>query len=193
MARTRCGKVWMWRWRHNPLRRRSDVADAWILLAAWLIALCGGLLAGLAAGSAVGHGLDRQRAERHPVSAVLTVNAPGKTSASALDGSHVWATVRWTAPDGSTHTGQTKVRPDAKAGTLATVWLDRRGRLTSKPLAPGEASLQAAWTGVLVGLGAAGGLLVGAQLVRLRLARRQSRQWDEEWARVDTPWGWKAG
>jgi F0F1-type ATP synthase membrane subunit c/vacuolar-type H+-ATPase subunit K len=193
MAKTRCGKGWMWRWRRNPLRRRSDVVDAWIVLAAWLIALCGGVLTGLAAGSAVDHGLDRQRAERHPVSSVLTENAPGRTSASALDGSHVWAIVRWTAPDGSTHTGRAKVHPGAKAGTLATVWVDRQGRLTSKPLAHGEASFQAAWTGVLVGLGVAGALLGGAQLVRLRLARRQSRQWDEEWARVDTPWGWKAG
>ncbi|MCI3276704.1 Rv1733c family protein [Streptomyces cylindrosporus] len=193
MAKTRYGKVWMWRWRHNPLRRRSDVVDAWIVLAAWLIALCGGLFTGLTSGVTADHELDRQRAERHPLSAVLTENAPGRTSVSALDGDLVRATVRWTAPDGSTHTGLTKVRADAKAGAPATVWVDRQGRLTSKPLTPGDATFQAAWTGVLVGLGVAGALLGGAQLMRLQLARRQSRQWDEEWARVDTPWGWKTG
>jgi hypothetical protein len=95
------------------------------------------------------------------------------------------------APDGSTHTGQAKVHPEAKAGTLATVRVDRQGRL--RPLTPGEASFQASWTGVLAGLGVAGSLLGGAQLVRLDLARRQSRQRDEEWARVDTPWGRTAG
>ncbi|MEU6148103.1 hypothetical protein ABZ848_48185 [Streptomyces sp. NPDC047081] len=193
MAKTRCGKVWLWRWRRNPLRRRGDVVDAWIVLAAWLIALCGGLFTGLAAGVAADHGLQRHRTERHLVSAVLAENAPGRTSASALDNNHVWATVRWTAPDGSTRSGQAKVRPDAKQGTPATVWVDRHDRLASKPLTPGEASFQAAWTGVLVGLGAVGALLGGAQLLRLHLARRQARQWDEEWARVDTPWGWKAG
>ncbi|MHC3474811.1 Rv1733c family protein [Streptomyces sp. 7R007] len=193
MARARHGKVWLWRWRRNPLRRRSDVADAWIVLAAWLIALCGGLLTGLAAAAAADHGLERQRAERHPLSAVLTQDAPGRTSASALDGDLVWVTVRWTMPDGSTHTGQTKVRADAKAGAPVTVWVDRQGRVTSKPLTPGEASLQAAWTGALVSLSVAGALLGGAQLIRLHLARRQFRRWDEEWARLDTPWGRKTG
>jgi hypothetical protein len=85
------------------------------------------------------------------------------------------------------------VHLDAKAGTLATVWVDRQGQLTSKPLTPGETSFQAARISVLVGLGVAGGLLGGAELVRLQPASRQSRQWDEGWARIDTPWGWTAG
>lgn len=183
----------MWRWRRNPLRRRSDVIDAWIVLAAWVIALAAGLLAGLATGSAVDHGLDRQRAERQPVSAVLNEKAPGRTSAAAVDDSHVWANARWTAPDGTEHTGRTKVHPGTKTGTQVTVWIDRQGRLTSKPLSPGEASFQAAWTGVLVAMGTAVAVIGSAQIPRALLERRQLEQWDEEWARVDNPRGWKTG
>ena len=193
MVRTRSGKVWMWRWRRNPLRRRCDVVDAWIVILAWVIALAGSLIAGMSTNSAVAHGLDQERAERHPITSVLTEDAPGRTSASAVDDSHVWAPVRWTAPDGSTHTGRAKVHPGAKTGTRATVWIDRQGRLTPKPLAPEEASFQAAWSGLLVGLGVVGGVLGSAQVIRLRLTRRQLRQWDAEWVRVDTPWGWKTG
>ncbi|MFF7980154.1 hypothetical protein ACFZDK_13635 [Streptomyces sp. NPDC007901] len=193
MVRTRGARVRMWRLRRNPLRRRSDVVDAWILLAAWLIALAVGLITGLAAGSAVDHQLDRQRAERRTVPAVLTANAPGRTSASAVDDGRVWATVRWTAPDGSTHTGRTTVHPGAKAGTPVTVWIDRQGRLTSEPLAPVDAAFQVTWTGVLVALTTGGAVLGVTQLVRLRLERRRLERWDEEWARVDSPKGWKTG
>jgi hypothetical protein len=44
-----------WRWRRNPLRRRSDVVEAWLLLAAWTIALVSGLIVGLLTADAVGH------------------------------------------------------------------------------------------------------------------------------------------
>ncbi|MET7575044.1 hypothetical protein ABZT04_42260 [Streptomyces sp. NPDC005492] len=193
MTGTRTGGIRLWRWRHNPLRRRSDVIDAWMVLVAWLLALAGGLLAGLTTASAVDHGLDRQRTERHAVSAVLRERAPGRTSASAVDDSHVWATVRWTAPDGSSHTGQARVHPGTRTGARVAVWIDGQGRLTSKPLAPGEASLQATWSGALVAVGTAGAVLGGAQIPRVFLERRQLGRWDEEWARIDNPRGWKTG
>ncbi|MEU9154969.1 hypothetical protein AB0D59_31535 [Streptomyces sp. NPDC048417] len=183
----------MWRLRRNPLRRRSDVVECWILLAAWFIALAASLVTGLAAGSAVDHRLDRQRAESRTAPAVLTTEAPGRTSASAADDSRVWATVRWTAPDGSTRTGRTTVHPGAKAGTPVTVWIDRQGRLTSEPLAPVDAAFQVAWTGILVALTTGGAVLGVTQLLRLRLERRRLERWDEEWARVDSPKGWRTG
>ncbi|MFI6662470.1 hypothetical protein ACIBL8_43985 [Streptomyces sp. NPDC050523] len=110
-----------------------------------------------------------------------------------MDDSHVWATARWTAPDDTAHTGRTKVHPGPKTGTRVTAWIDRQGRLTSKPLSPGEASFQATWTGVLVAMGTAVAAICSAQIPRTFLERRQLKRWDEEWAHVDNPRGWRTG
>ncbi|MFI7401060.1 hypothetical protein ACIBW9_11325 [Streptomyces sp. NPDC049541] len=40
---------------------------------------------------------------------------------STDDGATVWGTVRWTAADGNTHAGLTRVDPSSTAGTPVTV------------------------------------------------------------------------
>ncbi|MYW21330.1 hypothetical protein GT039_38670, partial [Streptomyces sp. SID2955] len=59
-------KVWLWRWRRNPLKRRADVVEAWVVLGACLLTVLAGVLAGLTATGSVEHGLARERAERRP-------------------------------------------------------------------------------------------------------------------------------
>ena len=191
MARTQRSKVRLWRWRRNPLRRRSDVIEAWVLLVACVLALAGSLVVGLAAQGAVERDLDRQRVERQAVTAVLVEDASGKPPAGAADGDRVWVTARWTAPDSSTHTGQTKVRPDTPAGTRVTVWTDKHGALTSKPVTHEEARFQATLVGVLAAVITCGAVAGGACVVRACLDRRRMEQWAAEWARTDTPWGGK--
>ncbi|MGW1618502.1 hypothetical protein ACWCQR_05055, partial [Streptomyces sp. NPDC002172] len=78
-------KVWLWRWRRNPLKRRADTMEAWVLLGAWLLTLLAGVLAGLAAARSVEDGLARERVEWHPVVAHVMDKAPG--SAAAKSGS----------------------------------------------------------------------------------------------------------
>ncbi|MER6530617.1 hypothetical protein [Streptomyces sp. NPDC001508] len=193
MARTQLRRMRTWRWRRNPLRRRSDVIEAWLVLTAWVIALVGGALAGLLAASTVAGNLAQQRTERHPVAAVVTQDAPTGPSAQTLDGGHIWAPVRWQSPDGSTHLARTEVPPGAPQGTRVTVWTDAHGKLTAKPLSSGDATFQAAWTGVLVAVATAGSVAGCAQFARSRLEHRRMEQWAEEWERVDTRWGGKTG
>jgi len=191
MARTQRSTVWLWRWRRNPLRRRSDVLEAWVRLTACVLALVGGLLAGLVTQGAVERDLDRQRVERQAVTAVLVEDAKGKLSAGAADDDRVWATARWTTPDGSTRTGQTKVRPDTPAGTRVTVWTDQHGVLTSKPVTHEQARLQADLVGVLAAVTASGLVAAGAHVTRACLDRRRMEQWAADWARTDTRRGGK--
>ena len=75
MAVSECTKVRCWRWRRNPLKRRSDVVEAWVVLCAWLFALIGGLFAGLAAADAVVGSAERIRSESRRVTAVLVRDA----------------------------------------------------------------------------------------------------------------------
>lgn len=193
MAASRCRKVRMWRWRSNPLRRRSDLVAAWVVLTAWVFALVGGLLAGLAAAHAVEAAAERQRAQSREVSAVVVEDAKDAVPARATTDYRVWATVRWTAPDGSTYTDEARVPPKAPAGSTVTVWTDADGYITAEPLSDGEARLHAVSGGVLAAVGVCGTVLGAAWVVRLRLEQRCLERWAAEWERIDTRRGWKTG
>ncbi|MFD5406494.1 Rv1733c family protein [Streptomyces griseorubiginosus] len=175
----------LWRWRRNPLRRRSDRVETWIVLTTWIVALAGGLLAGRAAGSAMVGDLATRRAAVHAVSAVLTEDsdaAPAVTEDGI--GGTVHAKVRWTASDGSVHTGLTRIEPGRARGSPVTVWIDRQGDLVRAPLTADQAGFQSALTGVLVAVGTGAAVFGCGRLARIPLERRRMRDWETEWARV---------
>jgi hypothetical protein len=188
-------KVWLWRWRRNPLKRRADTVEAWVLLGAWLLTVLAGVVAGLAATRTVEHGLARERAERHPVVARVTERAPGASApaANTPSGDRVWAKVRWSVPGGSTRTGQARVLPGSAAGTPVTVWTDSRGRLVTRPTAADQARFRSAFVGALVGVSAATVPFVAVLALRGRLERRRMDRWDAEWARLGPQWGRTTG
>ncbi|MCW7943775.1 membrane protein [Streptomyces hygroscopicus] len=186
---TSATKPWFWRWRRNPLRRRSDGVEAWTVLVTWLLALLAGVFAGQAAAGAEYQGLAALRAHSYAAHAVLTED-PAKTPQArpAYREGIAWANVRWTTADGVTHTGSARVSPGARAGTSVVVWTDRAGRLVSKPAGEAQARLQASLVGALAGTGAAAGVLVVGRLVRVRLDRRRMGEWDREWEQVGPRW-----
>jgi hypothetical protein len=188
-------KVWLWRWRRNPLRRRADMVEAWVVLTAWVLTVLAGVAAGLTTAWSVEHGMARERVEWRPVAATLTERAPREADASvsAASGERVWAKVRWTATDGSAHTGQARVRAGSGAGTSVTVWTDPQGRLVNKPATAAQARIRAALVGVLVGVSAAAVPFIGGRMLRGRLERRRMDQWDAEWALLGPLWGRTTG
>ncbi|WP_330302809.1 MULTISPECIES: hypothetical protein [unclassified Streptomyces] len=190
MAAFRGPKVWLWRWRRNPLRRRSDALEAWVVLVAWALTVLGGVFTGLAATQAVEHGLAQERAQWRSVPALLTEDAPDEGAMESA-GDLVWAKVRWTAADGSPRAGQARVSAGTVAGTSVTVWTDPHGRLVTRPATASQARLRAAQVGVLVGVSAASVPFVCGRLLRGRLERRRMEQWDEEWERIGPLWGRK--
>ncbi|MFE9439202.1 hypothetical protein ACFYO2_09380 [Streptomyces sp. NPDC006602] len=196
VTRARRTNAWLWRWRRSPLRRGSDVVEAWVLLAAWVLAVVGGVLVGLVAQGAMERDLDRQRVERRTVTAVLVEDGRDKEAPAVAAGDgHVWVKARWAGPDGSRHTGLVKVRPgdDARVGARVTVWTDRRGAVVTEPVTDGEARLQSVLTGVLCGVVTGAAVAGGGRAVRAGLDRWRREQWAAEWARLDTRWGGKTG
>ncbi|KPI08347.1 hypothetical protein OK074_3644 [Actinobacteria bacterium OK074] len=194
--RVRSPKVWLWRWRRNPLRRPSDRLEAWVVLVAWAVTVVGGVLAGIAATHSVAHGLAQERAEWRPVTARLTEAAPQPSSTSgsgSASGERVWAPVRWTGADGSVHTGQARVALGSSKGSPVTVWTDRHGLLVTKPATRSEAEVRATMVGILAGVAAAAVPFAGGRLARGRLERRRLDQWDAAWARFGPTWGRKPG
>ncbi|GLX49365.1 hypothetical protein Shyhy01_23150 [Streptomyces hygroscopicus subsp. hygroscopicus] len=176
------GRRHLWRWRRNPLRRREDVVEAWIVLAVWvLVAVVGAVVAPLAFRAAE-HRFAEQRAHRHPVRAVLMDDAPhGVTAEWSADG-RVQDAVRWVAPDGTSRTGRTLVDPSLAAGATVPLWQDDRGRLvTTAPTKPGEGRVEAGFLAVGAALAAAAPVLGAGAFARARLDRRRLALWDREW------------
>lgn len=181
-------RVRLWRWRRNPLRRRSDRIEAWALLVGCALAGVTGPVVGLLAEQSVANALEEQRSEWRPVVAKLTEDAPGPPSGSRAE--RVWAEVRWPTADGS-RTGQARVAPAASEGTAVTVWNDAEGRLVAPPPSPAQAEVRAVLIGTLAGSGAAAVPLAVLRVVRGRLRRSRMEQWDEEWARIGPQWARK--
>ncbi|MFJ4557344.1 hypothetical protein ACIP4Q_14745 [Streptomyces massasporeus] len=179
----------LWRWRRSPLRRREDLVEAWILLAAWLVAGVVGPVAGVLSVRATVDALAQQRAERRPASAVVVDDASRSFVSGGVTVDHVIATVRWTAADGTSHTGRTQVDAGSKAGERVAVWMDQGERLTTPPQTPGQADIEAAFTGVAAFIGVATAAAAGFYGARVVLDRRRSRAWDAEWQKQGSRWG----
>ncbi|MFJ9348126.1 hypothetical protein [Streptomyces sp. NPDC101237] len=183
-----------WRWRHNPLRRRSDLVEAWIALAVAVLLCLGAPLVGAVAGLWA-HERARsvaavQRAERHMVRAVVLGDAPEQLpSVEGADQEHAYRTdVRWTEPGRGTRTAPARVPAGTRAGDRVDVWFDRHGR--SVPPPPDEVAVwqHTVTVGLCGAAGAAGAVLLCHGVVRRVALRHRLAEWEQEWARTGPDW-----
>ncbi|MFB7462356.1 hypothetical protein ACFCZ1_02410 [Streptomyces sp. NPDC056224] len=183
--RVRKAGPWLWRWRRNPLRRRSYLVEGWIILASAVIGFIGAPLGGAVTWEAVLDGRARQRAERHLTEAV-PVDAAAAPAAGA--GSRTRVTVRWTAADGTAHTGRVPAGSHPERGAGVPLWTDGEGEMVSAPLGPAAARVDAAVAALAVTVTLGSTALAVHRSVRRRCERRRSAQWAREWARVAPEW-----
>ncbi|GHF00721.1 hypothetical protein E5082_10015 [Streptomyces griseoluteus] len=193
MAVFRGPRRWLWRWRRNPLRRRADVVEGWVLVGAWLLTLLAGTVAGFMAARTVERDLAQERAATHPMVAYVVAHAPGRSGARGSTGERVWAEVRWTAPDGALRTGQVRVTPGAATGVPVAIWTDGHGRLANRPATPTEATVRAAFIGTLAATAAAAVPFAAGRRLLARLERHRLSLWDSEWSRLGPQWGRMTG
>ena len=174
---------------HNPLRRRSDRVEVWLLpavLAAFLV------LAPLVAAATIwlvhaANAADTTAQQSlHPAPAVLLAAAPGpmhRHGSSWL----VWTPARWTA-GGITRTGQIPVGAGTPAGSRVRVWLTRSGQVRLPPLTPGLARDRGRFAAALALAALAGALALAALAGRWRLNRRRLSDWTVGWLAVEPQW-----
>jgi hypothetical protein len=182
-----------WRWRHNPLRRRSDVLEAWTALCLAVLLCVGGPLAGIASGwwayDEARATAETQRTERHRVRAQVTENAPDAMPTSDGEAQPTYrVTVRWARPGESPRMDEARVPAGTKIGDHAYIWLDDRGKVV-----PAPADATAVWQyTVTVGASATGlvavGVLATYAVVRRVSTRHRLAEWEQEWARTGPEW-----
>ncbi|MDX3758015.1 MULTISPECIES: hypothetical protein [unclassified Streptomyces] len=181
--------VVLWRWRRSPLRRTSDLVEAWVLLAAWVLAVVGGAVVGAAMAVVADRALEGERGERREIAAVVVSTGSAGASTRFGDAGRAWAEVEWTAPDGRTRTGRTNVSAEARVGSRVPIWTDVRGDLRSRPAHPSEALLEAIVVGVLAAAATGGAVWACTRVVRGLLDGRRMRQWAAQWECIQARWG----
>ncbi|GAA2065576.1 hypothetical protein GCM10009801_11040 [Streptomyces albiaxialis] len=191
--------VGLWRWRGNPLCRRTDRREAWLALWAALLIAVGAPVAGLVTADATHDALLRtareQQHDRHRVRAtVVDVSArpafhtDPESAARGQDRGRV--TVRWLGPaDGKPHTGSLPVHQRVRPGERFEVWTDGHGRLTPRPMSARSASSHSLLAGLAAGAGAVTVLELARRLALREVMRRRYARWDEEWGRIGPDWG----
>jgi hypothetical protein len=182
-----------WRWRRSPLRRRSDVVEAWTVLVVGVLLWAGAPLVGVFAASwahSEAHAVQaEQRADRHRVRAMVVGRTAGSLPAVQGGRDHAYrATVRWTEPGVGSRTASARVPGGTRQGEMVDVWFDGRGR--SVPPPPDETAV---WQHTLtIGACAAGGavavLLLGHSVVRSAANRHRMAEWEREWALTEPQW-----
>ena len=175
---------------HNPLRRRADVIDAWLLpavIAAFLI--LGPLLVAAASIWVHAENAATQQAERswHEVPAVLLQAVPGPMVSD--NGANTWVTwtpARWTV-GGRPRVGMIPAAAGTRAGRMVPVWLNRAGQVQA-PLTAGQVTDRVTLA-ALIALTALAVLLGGvAALGRYLLERRRLAGWEAAWLAVGPQW-----
>lgn len=191
-ARTRT-QVPGWRWRRNPLRRRSDVVEGWAALVMAVLLLVGAPLAGVLVG-AWGYGeahsvAQRLRAELHMVRARVTGPVP-QVSGTAPGGREQTyrVSVRWTPPGEPPRTTTAPIAAGTRTGATVTVWLDPSGVGMSAPPTSAMVWQQALSAGLCGAGGTAGTALVGYALFRRTALKHRLTEWERDWARTEPEW-----
>ncbi|WP_433291752.1 Rv1733c family protein [Actinoplanes sp. CA-030573] len=169
-------------WDRNPLRRRTDRAEAWlnaVLLIVLLVA--GGVLA-----QYTGRSTYREQARvsawerehRFQVWATLLEKPAGQPPT---------ARARWRTPRGGLRTGPVSAPETSAAGAWVPIWVDENGAVVAAPprRRPATQAAEVAVATVAVVTASLGGVWL---FCRRLLDRRRMRYWDAEWLDVGPRW-----
>lgn len=175
----------------NPLRRGFDRAETVItagLMAAFFASAP--FSAVTAAHWVHAAALSEQRVQTaswHQVSVRLLKDAPANSFA-AYGPSDTSAWARWSAPDGSRHTGYVPAPEGTRAGTAVSTWMDASGKLTGPPLQAAQVADRSALALMIGPLVPAMLVLLAWKLARRELDRRRSAAWDADWRATGPHW-----
>jgi cbb3-type cytochrome oxidase subunit 3 len=175
----------------NPLRRRTDRAEAWIRIALVLAFLIGAPLAFWGAqrwaGSVAPTTVHAQQAGERRVPATLLQGVPGGGDTFAVV-SFGWVRARWAMPGGSVRTGYVEAPTGSRAGSSVEVWLDRSGTPTEPPWPPDQIRSWTLMIAVLAPILLALLLLALMGILAHIFHRQRLASWQRAWSAVGPQW-----
>ena len=161
----------------NPLVRLSDRVGVLLVLLAFVVSIIAAPVAG-GVGTAVYDAHSRRYAEqaqtRHPVTATVL-----EDSTVILDNVTYTVSARWRA-DATEHTGSFSWPHFVKAGDLIDIWVDTDSRPVNAPAPASHAGVDAVMAGITIWLSVVAAAAALTALVRWRLNRLHSADWDRE-------------
>ncbi|MEV3973012.1 hypothetical protein AB0K68_33570 [Streptomyces sp. NPDC050698] len=187
-------RVMFWRLRRNALRRRSDLIQAWIGLGLTLLVLAATPLALFLVGDAAhrhySRAAERQAATRHHTLAVLLEDAPSHPEPGSAEARQTLypTKVRFTDPDGHTHTARADVQPALTKGSTVRVWAETGGRLTDPPLTPDQVRSRAMGSALIAVLGVHTAAAAAYATVHRVIQHHNLAEWESAWARTAPRW-----
>jgi len=172
----------------NPLRRTLDRVEGVIVAGLAVAFLAGAPLAAVAAGHVTycygARTVAAQRAGWHRVPAVLLATAP----TTGYTGYLPTVRARWSAPNGTRHTGLVPAAPGTQAGDTVMVWVDATGQQTGPPLQLSQVRSQAVIAAVLAPIVLGMIVLYAGQVAHYLLARRRLAAWEAQWRAIGPQW-----
>jgi hypothetical protein len=172
----------------NPLRRKSDRIEAWLLLAMTVAFVPLTILTAIGASHWAEQSGSRERAGQRlqEVNAVLLQAAPATDP--AIDGSvSMLVRARWPV-DGATRVGDIAVVPGTARGTRVQIWITPEGTVATPPMSTAQVDSRVVAAIVLAPLAVALALWLLLCLLRWPLNRRRLASWAASWTSVGPRW-----
>jgi hypothetical protein len=175
----------------NPLRRRTDRVETFLLAALFTASAASAPflvdLASHAAARGAQHTRQEQLLTHHKMQAYLTQPA-GSGLGGGPPGANVPAYASWTTPAGQHRTGVVPAQVGSLKGAAVTVYTDSAGNLTTPPLSVAEVANEADAAAVGAAVGIVVVTVAGAAGIRQVLFRRRMADWAADWAVTARTW-----
>ncbi|WAX76687.1 Rv1733c family protein [Streptomyces sp. KMM 9044] len=183
-----------WRRRPNPLRRPTDVLQAWIglglLLAVPAVAPVAGVAAADLAHRHYGDTARHQSLTRHETDATLTEDVPRHPEPGSDEAklARYLAEVRFTTPDGRTAITRAEVPPGLSADSRVRIWTTAAGQVTEPPLTREQIRSRSMGWALLAAVGTALTGVAAHAAARHAVRRRNLAAWERAWAETAPRW-----
>ncbi|WP_435860929.1 Rv1733c family protein [Streptomyces spiralis] len=183
-----------WRLRRNPLRRRTDLFQAWLGLVLLPTVLAAAPVAAYLAADAAHrhytHTADRHTQIRRHTTAVLVQDAPRHPEPGSAEEKNTRypAEVRFTDAGGRTRNATTDVPPGLRAGSTVHVWADAHGGIHGPPLTPDQIRSRTMGWAILAALSVIALGSAGYGAVTLVVHRRNLAAWATAWSGTAPRW-----
>jgi hypothetical protein len=180
--------------RHNPLRRRVDVVEGWLLVVMVLALTVASPLLGAYAGTRVyaseEHGARVATQSSTKVNAILLEDTASYTPAANFSTTvdQIAVKAQWIGPDAMVHVARITPAERGRAGATVPVWVDSAGNPVTPPLRHDQIVEKAVGLGTSAVFGLATLLVALWLCARHAIHRRRMSYWHLAWAAVEPQW-----